>query len=392
MLSVNFAPSESVPRGSQAALSTPARAVSTPTAPAVRSRHLGQFPMAHRPSIPRARLAGPAFAGRPASRPCPKRHVQSRAAFLRPSESLQVRGPPHAHLTSERVTDLRLPYLPGRACNRTKRPPPRRRAPIPTQASASAAGATALAKKSQCACNAMALKNLGDLGNADAFVAANRARYFWTTLHPPRWSAPTVIGAQLFGGSAATMHPLAPPWRRWRRPSTSISQRRAGNRTLGRTTGGRCGWLSPEPWHAGPELADQAGMEVGPDTPPAFPAATSALRGQPVRVVGQDVGLGARTANGVQAADSEGHSALAACMAAHVDGGAPCAPANTRGDTGVHAGKRGRSSGGVQPVVHLASYGVPCFEGTCSVHIDRLMNDTVRKGLPSTRPLAGSRA
>jgi hypothetical protein len=107
-----------------AALSTPARAVSTPTAPAVRSRHLGQFPMAHRPSVPRARLAGPALAGRPASRPCPKRHVQSRAAFLRPSESLQVRGPPHAHLTSERDTDLRLPYLQGPQPDRTSSPTP----------------------------------------------------------------------------------------------------------------------------------------------------------------------------------------------------------------------------------------------------------------------------
>jgi hypothetical protein len=29
---------------------------------------------------------------------------------------------------------------------------------------------------------------------------------------------------------------------------------------------------------------------------------------------------------------------------------------------------------------HLASYGVPGFEGTCLVHIDRRKNDTVRKG------------
>ena len=29
---------------------------------------------------------------------------------------------------------------------------------------------------------------------------------------------------------------------------------------------------------------------------------------------------------------------------------------------------------------YLASYGIPGFEGTCSVHIDRRKNDTVRKG------------
>ncbi len=29
---------------------------------------------------------------------------------------------------------------------------------------------------------------------------------------------------------------------------------------------------------------------------------------------------------------------------------------------------------------HLASYWVPGFEGTCSVHIDRRKTDTVRKG------------
>ena len=105
-LSVNFAPSESVSSGSLAVSRTP-------TAPAVRSRHLDQFPIGHRPSVPRARLAGPALAGRPASRLCQERHVRSRAAFLRPSESLRVRGPPHAHLTSERDTGLRLPYLPA---------------------------------------------------------------------------------------------------------------------------------------------------------------------------------------------------------------------------------------------------------------------------------------
>ncbi len=136
--------------GSQPQDSAFARAVSTPTAPAVRSRHLGQFPVAHRPSVPRQRLAGPALAGRPASRPCPERHVRSRAAFLRPSESLRVRGPPHAHLTSERVTGLRLPYLPAGSAtgpNVLPRAAGPARTPIPTQARASAAGATALAKK-----------------------------------------------------------------------------------------------------------------------------------------------------------------------------------------------------------------------------------------------------
>jgi hypothetical protein len=69
--------------------------------------------------------------------------------------------------------------------------------------------------------------------------------------------------------------------------------------------------------------------------------------------VGQNAGLGSRTADGVEAADLEVHGALAARVAAHVAGGASRASADSRGDTGVHAGKRGRSSAGVRPVVRL---------------------------------------
>jgi hypothetical protein len=60
-----------------------------------------------------------------------------------------------------------------------------------------------------------ALKNLGELGHADAFGAADRAHIFLDDSAP---TAPTAAGVTLFGGSAATTHPLAPPCQRWRRP------------------------------------------------------------------------------------------------------------------------------------------------------------------------------
>jgi len=68
---------------------------------------------------------------------------------------------------------------------------------------------------------------------------------------------------------------------------------------------------------------------------------------------------------------------IAARFEDHVAGGTPRAAVDRRGNDGVHAGERGRSLAGVRSV---ASYGVPGFEGTCSVHIDRRKNDTVRKG------------
>jgi hypothetical protein len=46
---------------------------------------------------------------------------------------------------------------------------------------------------------------------------------FWTT-------APTATGAPPCGGSAVTMHPPVPPWRLWRRPSTSTSRRQPRTR------------------------------------------------------------------------------------------------------------------------------------------------------------------
>jgi hypothetical protein len=41
---------------------------------------------------------------------------------------------------------------------------------------------------------------------------------------------------------------------------------------------------------------------------------------------------------------------------------------------------------------YLASYAVPCFEGTCSVHIDWRKNDTAERALHRTRPLEGPNA
>jgi hypothetical protein len=199
-----------------------------------------------------------------------------------------------------------------------------------------------------------------------------------------------------------------PPCQRWRRPSTSTSHWCTDNRAhrqsladyvvaschLGRGAQGGArhpAHVTRQPRGAdvglglfcGPELADRIGVEVGPCTPPAFSVATTALRGRTVHVV--DAGIGSRTADGVEPANPEGHGALAARMEAHVLGGESCAPADSLGDTSVHAGKRGRSSAGFLlvvrlPVIRLPGVirGVPVFVGTCSVHIDPRKNDTVR--------------
>jgi hypothetical protein len=103
---------------------------------------------------------------------------------------------------------------------------------------------------------------------------------FWTTRHPPRLSAPTATGALPCEGSAVITLPPVPPWRRWRRLSTSTSRRRAGSRARGRTIGGRGGWSSHGRWRARrPELADRAGVEVRPGASPAVSAPPAALRG-----------------------------------------------------------------------------------------------------------------
>jgi hypothetical protein len=82
---------------------------------------------------------------------------------------------------------------------------------------------------------------------------------------------------------------------------------------------------------------DEHLAEVGPGAPQAFSAVITALRGKPVRDMGQDAGIGSRIADdGVEAADSEEHGALAARMEAHVSGCASLVPADSRGDTGVH--------------------------------------------------------
>ncbi len=59
-------------------------------------------------------------------------------------------------------------------------------------------------------------------------------------------------------------------------------------------------------------------------------------------------GLDSRSAAGIEAADPEGHCALAARMEAHGAGGAPGAPVD---GSATLAGERGRSIAGVRPVV-----------------------------------------
>jgi hypothetical protein len=64
-----------------------------------------------------------------------------------------------------------------------------------------------------------------------------------------------------------------------------------------------------------------------------------------------------------------------------VAGSASCVLADCHGNAGMHAGELGRLLAGCDLwFYYLASFGVPGFEGTCSVHIDRRKNDTVRKG------------
>jgi hypothetical protein len=205
---------------------------------------------------------------------------------------------------------------------------------------------------------------------------------FWTTRHPPRWSTLTATGAPPCGGSAVTMHPLVPPWRRWRRPSTSTSRRRAGSRARGRTIGGRGGWSSHGRWRARrcttscPCRWTRSRRCRGTWFALQSRARRSSWCGSASRSVRP---TSTRRGSRCWARFAVGRWLLAwrpTALAAH--------RARLLTAVATLACMRVNEVARLQVCDlwfdYLASYGIPSFEGTCSVHIDRRKNDTVRKG------------
>jgi hypothetical protein len=130
-----------------------------------------------------------------------------------------------------------------------------------------------------------------------------------------------------------------------------------------------------------PVLADRIGVEVGPGAPQALSAATTALRGQPVqswvRMLGSVLGRPMALKLPIQKVTVRWLLAWRpTSLVAH--------RARLLMVVATLACMRVCEATRLQVCDlwfdYLASYGTPCFEGTCLVHIDRRKDNTVRKG------------
>jgi hypothetical protein len=153
------------------------------------------------------------------------------------------------------------------------------------------------------ACNARlkwlpALENLGELRHAAAFGAVDRAHILLDDSAPSAHGHADGNWVPPCGGSAVTMHPQVPPWRRWHLATLAgvPAAAHAGGLLAGVAAGRHMGGGAPggarhpahAPGHAqgadvghgllcSPELADRAGVEVCSGAPPAVSAPPAAL-------------------------------------------------------------------------------------------------------------------